>query len=524
MDDKLFDKIIKEKAESHIDPSKPSGAEMSRLFDQLPPSGGGSWFASTTNRVVSVAATTLLILTIFLIYRTFRLEETIELLDERVQQSSIPQTNVIYKYDTATVDSLARLSIRLNQRLDSLLTNSAIRTSNLSNQTSTNDRVDLNEEQVANAVMAQLIKEIESNPALMEQIRKQLSMDEAMTEDARTDVPEEEEPEVISSKTIASALIKEDVADEVLYDLASDPEHSKAISNLISDNDPNEEDGLTMNISKEEIENMSDEKKEQLLKEYLEYNPEAVASAVEASSANDETQEQLKEYMAATMVESKKMEVDSVERVTKIENLEEIREEQAKARDRSILLGGGVGIGRVPIDGFGTAGTTSFKLTGEYQPNQRFGFATGAEFYTSSAETHDVGSVDLSNFNGLTLDDDIDEVKVNLQWLDIPLEAKLYFKRGKFSPYAIVSIRARALLKESYVFEGDDEDFSATPESEYSFILPSYGYGLGTQFYLNPKLNGALQFHHSIGGEGVGSNEQQLNTIQLQGIIYFDLK
>lgn len=517
MDDKLFDKIIKEKAEAHIDPSKPSGAEMSRLFDQLPPAAGGSWFSSTTNRVVSIAATTLLILTIFLIYRTFRLEETIELLDERFEQSSIPETNIIYQYDTTAIDSLAKLSIRLNKRLDSLLENSSIGYSSSAQPAS---QIDFNEEEVANAVMDQLVREIQSNPALMNQIREQLGMNDATENE---EVIKDEKPGVLSSDDVAAKLVEEDLADEVLSDLASDPESAKVISNLLSGNEPDEADGMAMDLSKEAIESLPTEKKEEIIKEYLEYDPETVTASLENIDASNDTQELVREYAAANPVETKKMEVDSVALATKIENLEEIREEQTKARNRKILIGGGVGIGRLPLDGFETAGTTSFKITGEYQPNSRFGFATGVEYYSSSAETHDVGSIDLSNFDGLTLSDDIDEVKINLQWLDIPLEAKLYFKRGKFSPYAIVSVRARALLKESYEFEGDDE-FSATPESENSFIFPSYGYGLGTQFYLNPKLNGAIQLHHSIGGEGIGSDEKQLNTIQLQGIIYFDLK
>ncbi len=522
MDDKLFDKLIKEKAESHIDPSKPSGAEISRLFDQLPPSTGGSWFSSTTNRVVSVAATTLLILTIFLVYRTFRLEETIELLDERFQNTAVPQTNIIYQYDTTTVDSLAKLSIRLNNRLDSLLsTQSAGRYRSYPNQSA---GLAVDSDKVANAVMAQLIQQIQSDPALMDQIREQLGLNESYAAEEN----EQNEPKIIvlSSGTVAKRLVEKDLADQVLADINSDPEKAEVISNLLAGNEPDEADAISMNLTDDDLESLSDSEKEELLKEYLEYDPKSVQSALEKSDSDEDTKAILEEYVAIAPIKNKKLQMkDSIALADRLADLEDVRDEQAKARDRSILLGGGVGIGRLPFEDFGTVGTTSFKLTGEYQPNARFGFATGIEYYRTEGESYDIANFDLTRFDDLELgDSEIDEIKLNMQWLDIPLEAKLYFKKGKISPYAIVSVRARALLKESYKFETDEDDLSPSVDSNNGLIFPSYGYGIGSQFYLNPKFNGALQLQHSIGGNGIGASNQQLNTIQLQGIIYFDLK
>lgn len=524
MDDKLFDKIIKEKAESYLDSSRPSGADMSRLIEQLPPSANVSWFSSTTNRVVSLVATTLIILTIFLVYRTFKLERTIELLDERLHESSISGERIIYQYDTTAMDSLAQLSIELNNRVDSLLASGIGIVPAQHKQT--NNVATLDAEAMADAVMKQLLEEIQSDPVLMNQIREQLGLnEEAVTEETISTL--EDEQAVLTSEVVAKALTEEGLADDVLTDIASDPEKAKAIANLITGNDPEDEGAMGIGVSKEEIESMLDDRKEELLKDYLEYDPSSVSASVEKVGADNDINELMQEYMAVTPLERKQIaQTDSLARVSRLENLEEIREEQAKVRDRAILLGGGLGFGRLPIEGYESAGTQSFKLTAEYQPNHRFGFATGAEFYRSVAETDDISGIDLTKFEDLALENGTaEEVEVNLLWLDIPLEAKLYFKKGKFSPYAIVSIRARALLKESYTFEIDDEeDVSPSFESENTFVIPSYGYGLGTQFYLNPKLNGAIQLHHSIGGDGLGLSDEQFNTLQLQGIIYFDLK
>lgn len=520
MDDKRFDELIKAKAESHVDTSTPSGAEMSRLFDQLPPPAT-SWFSSTTNKVVTLASTTLLILTIFLIYRTFRLEESIQIMEDSLQKASFSEGQVVYQYDTAMMDSLATLSYQLNKKLDSL--------GNLGYQTASigqiNDQSEqVNSEDFANQIMAQLIQEIESNPELMEQIKKQMGIEEIENpSEIAKEVPEDIPP---TKENVASSLVENDTADELLKELLKDPDKAKVIENLISGNSPDEQDALTMTVSDQEIESLSDDKKKDVIEKYLAYDPESAEEAARNAGLDSTSVKMIQEYVAITPLESRGIEQsDSLAMADARPLMAEVREEQVKQRNRSLQLGLGGGIGRVPFEGYEGGGTNSIKLTGEYQPNPRFGFATGVEFYSTELETYDINNFDLTRFEDLTVDEsEIDEIKLNMQWLDIPLEAKLYFKRGKFSPYAVVSVRARALIKEEFKIEGDDDDITPEFESENKFIIPSYGYGVGSQFYINPKFNGAIQLHHSIGGKGIGIEERQLNTLQLQGILYFDLK
>ena len=520
MDDKRFDELIRGKAEAHIDPSTPSGAEMSRLFEHLPAQVATSWFASTTNKVMTLATTTLFILTIFLIYRTFRLEETIHLMDDSIQKASFSEGKIIYQYDTSMMDSLVSLNGQLDRKLDSL-NSIGIRSSMLIQP----QQPTIDTEAMANEVMAQLVKEIESNPELMEQIMRQLSGNDQVRENREENSDDSTEKPSLTKESLASRLVAEDQADALLKELNKDPERSKVISNLLSGNDPADSDALNMGVTEQGIESLSEEKKKDLLADYLAYDPESVQESAERAAIDSASVDLIKEYVAVTPLESRGIEKNDSLAITRNPLLfEDIREEQFK-ENRSILLGLGLGAGRLPLEGYESAGTTSLKLTGEYQPNERYGFASGIEFYRSEAETYDLNSIDITQFENFQAPNDIKEIKVNLQWMDIPLEAKLYLKRGKFSPYAIVSVRARVLLKETYTFETNSDD-ELTPEfeSENNFIVPSFGYGIGSQFYLNPKFNGAIQLHHSIGGKGIGLSNQNLNTIQLQGILYFDLK
>ena len=191
------------------------------------------------------------------------------------------------------------------------------------------------------------------------------------------------------------------------------------------------------------------------------------------------------------------------------------------------MLGVGAGGGPLNLDEFGTGNATSIKLAAEYKPQPRFGLSSGLEYYRTELESYNISEIDLSGFTGLPTDigTTTKEVKVSLQWMDIPLEAKMYLiPNGRFNPYLGISVRARALLKEEYKIETTtDMDFVPGFTSETKFAFPAYGYSVGTQYKLNPKLNGALQFQHMIGGEEMGLFENHYNPIQIQGILFFEL-
>ncbi|MEP1096091.1 MAG: hypothetical protein ABJG78_13335 [Cyclobacteriaceae bacterium] len=538
MDKSRFDDIIKEKLELHVDPIGPSGSEVTRLFEELP--NVTAVATSVVSKVLVAASTLLFITSVFFIYRTYILEDTISSMRHEIIKlgNSEPEINIMA--DTVFWDSLEVITNRVVTKnkatqnsagLSSITSTIPTGTYYQQFQLSAQDS-----QRFVNDIMAQLVATLESNPELLQELMSQLPRVESNDDNGEnpdfgtsTMTPDELKTRIVRN------LDDQGVVEEILIRISTDSVESKRLLNIITRNDPStsEEDQLglftTTKSTETSIADLSDERQLEVLEEYLDQNPQKVAEVAQTMQMDDSSLSRIQQYAAMEDLEGKKsIDLDSLRLDLPIAlTAQEVREGQGKISNRAFLIGAGLGTGTVNLDELGNGTTSSIKLAAEYTPQPRFGFSSGIELYRTEVESYKINEVDFSPFTGLPTDigSTAKEIKVALQWMDIPLEAKLYLiPNGKFNPYLGISVRARALLKEEYKIETTtDMDFVPGFTSGTKLAFPAYGYSLGTMYKLNPKLNGALQFQHMFGGEDMGLFGNHYNPIQVQGILFFEL-
>ena len=521
MDNNQFDDIIRGKVETHTYPSGPSGEEMSKLFEQLPHVTSSS--SVSINRYVSLVSSVLLITTFLMIYRTLRLENTIESLETEIIDLKSQQPQLNYLSDTIFWDSVQSIQ---NQVIISQSSSSRDFDKNPPSQL----RLSAEDSQrFVNQVMAQLIAALESNPKMIRMLTGDQEVENIGIEETSATVTKEVLIQQISDANGVRSILKS---------IGEDPEEAEKLLKVINGYSgiPNE-DNLSIVSSassgdqqsiQRAIDELTENRAIEILESFLDEDPQKLADLAEKGGFSAEVVKNIQSYAASHDVD--KREIALIDTLTfhrtLVRSNQEIRAEQKKVRNRSRLVGGGLGLGQLSLDELGNGNVLFLKVLAEYRPQQRWGFTGGLEFHTTEMENHDIRDVDFSNFEGLSqgIESNANEIKVSLQWLDVPLEAKMYLsKERKLNPYVLVSLRARALVGERYTFESSSGYESPDFTSDHKFIVPTYSYGLGSYFYLNPKMNGAFQVSHSLGGEGLGLFEKQFNTVQLQGILFFDL-
>lgn len=189
MDKSRFDDIIREKLESHVDPSRPSGAEMSRLFAEIPKPASSA--ISTMTKVLIAISSVLVIITIFLIYRNYRLEETMRSMQEEIIELGKGGTDVTYFPDTLFWDSLQSITRRIvvqSQDAQRSESSSTIPFSNTSTPSiSSLDQVQLSavdSQKFVNQVIEQLIATVENNPQLLEELLRNVPVQRFSLQDS----------------------------------------------------------------------------------------------------------------------------------------------------------------------------------------------------------------------------------------------------------------------------------------------------------------------------------------------------
>lgn len=527
MDNSLFDDIIKKKLEDHVDPSGPSASEMSRMLDNMPPTpGGGLSGSSTATKIATAASVIFMITTIFLIYRTYLLNDTLASVQHELIKLGNQNQQILYKYDTLYWDSLqhyTRQAVREQYATQPSETSSQqIAAFQLNSQDS---------ERLVGQLLTDLRKAVEEDPEFRKAILQQL------------DLPEEELPtfEAFASDSenepLESMDLKENFGEEtkpsktdlsaVLLDLASNEEHAKKLTNIMLGLDPDtpEEDQLsipTSNVLKAELLAMSEEEQAEMITDFSRSEPVVTNETIRSLGLDSVFEQTIdkNEFLLSVLPAEK----DSLQVA---ENLVEdtppiVRKEK---RPISWWLQAGGGAGLVSINSSGNPSTTVLHVGVERRIGDRLGILVGAEYQSTEGESYDVENFDFSVFDDFDAED-IKEIKTNLTWMDIPIKARFYVLPGrKINPFLGVSLKIRSLLKESYKVEsnsGDDINPSFTNDNS-AISFPAFGAGAGAQFQLNPRLFGELRVNQSFGGSQLNLLGDRLNTLQAQGSLFIRL-
>ncbi|WP_109832102.1 outer membrane beta-barrel protein [Reichenbachiella versicolor] len=477
MDESKFDDILKGKLESHIDPGGPPPGQMARMLDDLP--SVSSYASSSTVKYLAAASAVLFLTTIFLIYRTFMLEERIIELHQ-VGNSTLAMNQISGGESIIYYDSIAKRSYRRvyidqdGQRLDTIYSSNYTRSG-----AAYRPMTALDSQVLVNQAMTQLIETMKSDPELL------------------------------------SEILPEGTADQPVF-YASAPT-STSQPELANDGMESTR-GASIGLTPEEREALYNELRNEIIAS-LEQEQRELQKAISDSLASaDSNEEQL-------------IPIDSVEVMEEdsaaVARRQEMREQQKKIANRSWSLYGGMGPGIAPTS-FGNMFNGAFLGGVEYKFNKYIGVSSGLEYHIGNGESYEIDDLDLSVFEDLTAADlaDAKELKFTVQWMDIPLEAKVYLMPDKkFQPYALVSLRSRLLLSESYKFETfDDQYLNADVEDGKSFSFPSVGYGAGFRVPINSKLDYAMQLQHSVGGQSLGGFNEKFNSVQGHALLIIKLK
>lgn len=537
MDNKGFDDIIKSKLESHTDTSTPSGAEMSRMMESLPSVNGGmaSQSVTTLTKVLVATSTILTIVLLYFIYRTVQLEDRIGSLHYQLEGldlpvlEALPKHQAVYYTDTVILDSLNSASIRLQGQLDDLKREQQalaglyktthpqrIVPSPVAHMTTGGS-------QAIDTLILHILNRLLSDPdfarTLMASVAPNTSPDtSALTAPipGQTSASQHQAHPVdqLSAKEVKSILLK----------LAENPSDQALLANIINGQDPSIPADDQLSISHIRIlTDLSDVESKHVLGEVMASRPYAVAQASKESDLTPASSRVLADHLV-------KMGVDPEATTDRLrlpyQDNEQIRIAQYQEKKRSWWLSSGPGMGVVPTEALGNRPVFTYKVATAYRPVQPLEILLGAEYYATKGESYDLQSIDFSLFDNMTQTEieNIKELKVALQWLDIPLETRFYLMPdNKLAPYVTVAVRARKYLKESYRFETMTEGYLNPSYSSESLVIPSYSYGIGARWQFNSRFLGVFQLGHSIGGEEIGLFEDRLNTIQAQTTLQFRL-
>jgi hypothetical protein len=542
MDNSRFDDIIKSKLESHIDPIGPSGSEVSLLFDGL--SGISSTAIAAVTKVLIATSGLLLITSLFFIYRTYILEETIISMQKNFVPLDQNPSQVLFQPDTLFWDSLEAITKRIisnnNVTQNTRIAPAAISKYQYANVSRPSFRLAPEDSQrFVNEVMEQLIATLESNPELFQELfagarlpESPSSLDILSASETTTMVNYPKE------RKIAQGL-KSDQLTSLLEKIAESASGYAVIENLINgyaaETKKEDQIGLLKNEVIQEpftIDNLSNQQLLDVFTEFIKYDPEAATQASEKIGMDSVEIAPIKAYA----IEKQKINENKDQKIisTPIKSLAEVRDEQYKENRKSWWLYAGPGIGSTPINEMGNATTYSFSLGTEFKPNDRIGISTGISYNHSNHEKHfditsssDQNIIDYYDFEKYTEEEqpEIKELKVNLNWIDIPLEARIYIlPNNKINPFVSISLKARASISETHVFDTNQSGYiSPNFESENKFTFPAYGFGSGIRYRIGTQFEGAIQIQKSLGGKKMGVLESQYNTLQGQALIFYRL-
>lgn len=526
MDNSLFDDIIKNKLEDHEDPSGPSASEMSRMLDSMPPTPGGLSGISTATKIATAASVIFMITTIFLIYRTYLLNDTLTSVQYELIKLGKQNQEILYKYDTLYWDSLqyyTRKAVREQYAAQpSETAGQQVAAFQLNSQDS---------ERLVRQLLNDLKKAVEQDPEFRKAILQQLDLPEeelptfeAFASDSENDPLESMElKEIFREETKPS---KTDLA-AVLLDLASDEDHARKLTNIMLGLDPDtpEEDQLsipTSNVLKAELLAMSDEEQAEMITDFSRSEPAVTNESIRSlglDSVFEQTIDKNEFLLSVLPAEKDSLQVSE----NLVDDTPPIVRKEKKPISWWLQAGGGAGL--VSINSTGNPSTTVLHAGVERRIGDRLGILVGAEYQSTEGESYDVENFDFSVFDDFDVED-IKEIKTNLTWMDIPIEARFYVLPGrKINPFLGVSIRVRSLISESYKIETNSEgEFNPSFTNDNSAIsFPTFGAGAGAQFQLNPRLFGELKVNQSFGGSQLDLLGDRLNTLQAQGSLFIRL-
>lgn len=547
MDNSKFDDIIKSKLESHVDPSGPSGTEVSKMFDGL--ANVGVTATSIVTKMMVAASSILLITTIFFIYRTYILEETILSLSDQISSQQIETSinnrgrinQIVYSTDTVFWDSLEVITRRvLSQNTSNqpsfdinalLAENKKLKRESAPFSLSAQDS-----QRFVNEVMGQLVATLETNPKLLQELFAGVDLsqfEQSFSEDMNADISTPVNAMGVSREKKVAGELGSNNVQALLKEIASEESGNKALQNIVNGYAPEtttDDQMRILNTSDENdslnVETLSEKQQTKILSEFLKHDPDKVLQAAETIQLNSAEIEKLNKYV------SEKTDIRNTDKVVDTQvylakDIAAVREDQYKENNKSWWLYGGPGLGSTPINQLGNSLITSFKIASEFKPNERFGFSMGATYHYINGEKHNPDESAYYNFYDISdaVQADVKEIKINLHWMDVPLEAKFYIlPNKKINPFVALSIRARATLSESYTFETNGDDY-LNPEYEEGtkFIFPSYGAASGIRFKMGTKFDGAIQAQKSFGGKAMGPLKTNYNTFQGQVLLFYRL-
>ena len=529
MDNSLFDDIIKNKLEGHIDPSGPSASELGRMLDSMPNTSGMVSSITTATKIATAASVIFLITTIFLIYRTYSLNDALSIVQHELINLGKQNQEILYKYDTLYWDSLqhfTRQAIQEQYQPQPFLAN------NNNEQQAGFSFSAGDSERMVSQLMEELKRAVEDDPEFRKLILQQLEAPEEELPAFEAFATREEPGGALESLVFDGSPAKQASPSKtdltaVLLDLASDEAHAKKLTNLMLGLDPDtpEEDQLNLSSSqglKAELMVMSEEDQAAMIEDFSRNEPEATNLSIRSLGLDSVFASTLdkNEFLLSTLPSEK----DSllIAEQTREEALPIVRKEK-KPVSWWLQAGGGAGV--ASINSSGNSSTTIFHAGVERRIGDRIGIIAGAEYQSTEGESFDVDNFDYSVFEDFEAED-VKEIKTYLTWMDIPLEARFYVLPGrKVNPFLGVSLRLRTLLSESYKVEtntGDEINPSfASNNSDLSF--PAFGVGAGAQFYLNPRLFGELKVNQSFGGSELNLLGDRLNSLTAQGSLFIRL-
>ncbi len=524
MDNSLFDDIIKNKLEDHIDPSGPSASEMSRMLDSMPQPPGGLSGISTATKIATAASVIFMITTIFLIYRTYLLNDTLTSVQHELIKLGNQNQEILYKYDTLYWDSLQHYTRKAVH--EQFATQSSVQ----ADQQQAGFQLNPQESQrLVNQLLDDLTKAIEEDPAFRTAILKQLDISEELpVNDAFASIEESQPLITNDSQETVSEVTKPTKTDltAVLLDLAANEDNARKLTNILLGNDPDtpEEDQLTMpesDVLKAELIDMTEEEQTEMIANFSRSEPEVANRSIRSlglDSVFDRTLDR-NDFLLSTLPDRNdtlNLEQEPVEVMPPV-----VRKEK-KPVSWWLQAGGGTGIASINSS---NPSTTVFQAGVERRIGNRIGVILGAEYQSTEVETYDIENFDFSVFEEFETED-IKEIKTYLTWMDIPIEARFYVLPGrKINPFLGVSLRVRSLLRESYKVETNSgEDLNPAFTNENSALsFPAFGAGAGAQFHLNSKLFAELKVNQSFGGGKLDLLENRLNALQAQGSLFIRL-
>lgn len=540
MDNSKFDDIIKSKLESHVNPSGPTGAEVSKLFDGL--TNIGSTETSILVKTLIAATSVLVLTTIFFIYRTYILEEKISSLrNQNIPEHIINPTinQVSFSTDTLFWDSLNVITKRLlnenksdERRNDLIAKNKKLRQSNTPFNLSPKDS-----QRFVNQIMDQLIASLEENPEILQELFAGIRAPDDYTNiqsQLHIDLQEVGKPPIspiASKEQLFTEQLGNTKIEALLKELVSEQSSRVPLQNIMTGLSPetSEDDRIellntsenTESLNEIIIEKFSHQEQIELLAAYLKYDPVAVSEAASIIKLDSTDISALSIY-----ANEKKIVQENIAK-PKVQNITETRIKQFKENKKSWWLSGGLGLGSIAISPTENSLVTSITTAVEFKPNQRFGFSFGADYHHANGEAYDLINANYSEFEYLTTGQvsDLKEIKVSLDWMDIPLVAKVYIlPDGKINPFVTVSMQARIILNESYTLETNQSGaLNSEFESDEKFAFPTYGVGTGLRFKVGTKLDGAIRLQKSLGGKKMGPLDIEYNTLKGQASLFYRL-